>query len=118
MVSKGLASNKADLSHILQESVVHSNAPLNHSEICTIFDGMAALQTVENQAGARTFGEGSDLFLKYVALHVSGRCKNVEVVFDRYRENSVKDGTRAKIKHGIKNASREAWIVDWQVGQI
>ena len=71
---------------------MHSNTPLNHSEICTIFDGMAALQTLENQAGDRTFEEGSDLFLKYVALHVSERCKSVEVVFDRYRENSVKMG--------------------------
>ena len=63
------ASNKADLSHTLQEKIVQSNAPVNRSETCTIIDGMAAVQSMGNRAGPKTFGKWSDLFLKYVASH-------------------------------------------------
>lgn len=36
-------SNRALLSHLLQENVAQSYAPLNHSETCTIIDGMGSV---------------------------------------------------------------------------
>ena len=113
------ASNKADLSHILQEHTVQNNAPSNHTQNCTIIDGMAAVQSIGNRPGAKTFGEWCDIFLKYVASHFSERCSRVDVVFDRYLENSIKGGTRAKRKSGkdkgIKRNvdSRQQKIGNW-----
>lgn len=94
------ASSKSDLSHILQEHTVQNQAPLNHSKTCPIIDGMAAIQSMGNCPGAKTFRKWCDLFLKYVVSHFSNRCSRIDVVFDRYLENSIKGGTRAKCKSG------------------
>lgn len=91
-------SSKSDLSHILQENAVQNQAPLNHSQTCTIVDGMAAIQSMGNRSGAKTFEEWCDMFLKYAVSHFSDRCSRFDVVFDRYLENSIKGGTRAKRK--------------------
>lgn len=72
-----------------------------------------------NRAGAKTFGECSDLYLKYVVSHFSESCRRVDVIFGCYRENSIKGGTRTNRKHGkdkgIKRSvdSRGQKIGEW-----
>ena len=113
------ASGKSDLSKILQENVCQSQAPISQNETCTITDGMAAIQSLANASAAKTFGEWCDKFSAYVTSHFSDKCTRVDVVFDRYLKNSIKEGTRSKRKGGKSRGirrnveSREQRIGDW-----
>ena len=113
------ASGKSDLSKILQENVSQSQHPVNQSETCTIIDGMAAIQSLANAFGAKTFGEWCDKLSAYVTSHFSENCSRVDIVFDRYLPNSIKGGTRRKRKGGKRKGirrnveSQEQRIGDW-----
>ena len=113
------ASGKSDLGKILQENVSQSQPPISNRETCTIIDGMAAIQSLGNASGAKTFGEWCDKFSAYVTSNFSEKCTRVDVVFDRYLPNSIKGGTRRKRKGGKSKGirrtveSREQRIGDW-----
>jgi len=87
--------------------------------MCTISEEMAAVQSMGNRAGAKTFGEWCDLFLKYVVSHVSRGCSRVGVFFDQYQQNSNKGGSSAQRTSekdkGIKRSvdGREQEIGNW-----
>lgn len=68
------ASSKADLSNILQNNESQSQVPSNLDKTCTIIDAMAAVQSLANRSGAKTFGEWCDNFLKYIVSKFSARC--------------------------------------------
>ena len=72
--------------------------PISRSQTFTIIDGMAAVQSLTNSSGAKTFGEWSDRFLRHVTSHFSDSSTKVDVLFDRYVKNSIKGGTRDKRK--------------------
>ena len=91
-------AGKSDLGTILQGNVCKSQMPISRSQTCTIIDGMAAVQSLANSSGAKTFGEWSDRFLRHVTSHFSDSCTRVDVLFDRYVKNSIKGGTRDKRK--------------------
>ncbi|PFX25959.1 uncharacterized protein LOC111329635 [Stylophora pistillata] len=80
---------------------------------------MATVQSLGYTTGAKTFGEWSTNFTAFVVSHFSGKCTRVDVVFDRYNPNSIKEVTRAKRKKGknkgiTRNAeSREQRIGNW-----
>ena len=101
------ASSKADLSNILQENVAQTHTPSNQDKTCTIIDGMAAVQSLAIRSGAKTFGEWCDNFLKHIVSHFSSSCTRVDVVFDRYLDNSIKGGTRTKRKGGKQKGIRK-----------
>ena len=52
-----LASSKSDLGNILQKDVNQSQPPISHHKKCTIIDYMAAVQSLGNTTGAKSFGE-------------------------------------------------------------
>ena len=80
---------------------------------------MAAVQSLGNTTGAKSFGEWSDNFTAFVVSHFSDKCTRVDVVFDRYLPNSIKGVTRAKQKRGKSKGirrdveSRERRIGNW-----
>ena len=88
-----LASSKSDLGNILQKNVIQSQPPISHHKTCTIIDGMAAVQSLGNTTGAKSFGDWSDNFTAFVVSHFSDKCTRVDVVFDRYLPNSIKGVT-------------------------
>ena len=94
--------------------------PISRSQICTIIDGMAAVQSVANSSGAKTFEERSDRFLRLVTSHFSDSCTRVDVLFDGYVKNSIKGGTRDKRKEkkssGIRRNvdNRDQRIGKWE----
>ena len=100
------ASSKAELSNILQNNESQSQVPINLDKTCCIIDAMAAVQSLANRSGAKTFSEWCDNFLKYIVSKFSASCTRVDVVFDRYLDNSIKGGTRAKREGGTR-AKRE-----------
>ena len=91
-------AGKSDLGTILQGNVCKSQMPISRSQTSTTIDGMAAVQSLANSSGAKTFGEWSDRFLRHVTSHFSESCTRVDVLFDRYVKNSIKGGTRDKSK--------------------
>ena len=88
------SSGKSDLGNILQQNVHQTQPPVSQYETCTIIDGMAAVQSLGNSPGSKTFGQWSDSFTAYVSSHFSDNCTRVDVVFDRYVQNSIKGGAR------------------------
>ena len=68
---------------------------------------MAAVQSLGNSAGAKTFGEWCDNFTKFVTSHFTERCTRVDLVFDQYTPNSIKGSTRMKRKGGKKKGIRK-----------
>ena len=91
-------AEKSDLGTILQENVCKSQMLISRSQTCTIIDGMAAVQSLTNSSGAKTFGEWSDRFLRHVTSHFSDSSTRVDVLFYRYVKSSIKGGTRDKRK--------------------
>ena len=75
--------------------------PEDANDTCTIIDGMASVQALENRGKSATFGKWCDKFQSYVLSHFSDKCTRVDIVFDRYLDNSIKGGTRTKRK-GVK----------------
>ena len=65
---------------------------VSESETCTIIDGMAAIQSLANASGAKTFGEWCDKFSAYATSYFSEKCTRVDFVFDRYLPSSTKGG--------------------------
>jgi len=62
---------------------------------CLVIDGQALVISLGKPAGITNFGELADAFVKLV-MHV-GRCfDRIDVTFDRYRDTSIKAGTRTK----------------------
>lgn len=114
-----LATGKSDLGSILQENVSQSQPPQNQAKTCTIIDGMAAVQSLGNSAGAKTFGEYCDKFTNFVTSHFSEKCTRVDLVFDQYIPNSIKESARLKRKGGKTKGirkdveSREQRIGSW-----
>ena len=107
------ASSKGDLSNILQENVAQTHTPSNQDKTCTIIDGMAAVQSLANRCGAKTFGEWCDNFLKYIVSHFSSSCTRVDVVFDRYLD----EAQRRKAERDSKKCGEQR-AKDWQMGKI
>ena len=113
------SSGKSDLGNILQQNVHQTQPPVSQYETCTIIDGMAAVQSLGNSPGSKTFGQWSDSFTAYVSSHFSDNCTRVDVVFDRYVQNSIKGGAREKRKDGKSKGirrdveSREQRIANW-----
>ena len=54
------------------------------------------VQAMGKPAGSKTFGDLSDAFSDAVFNNFCEKCTRVDVVFDRYRKESIKSGTRAK----------------------
>ena len=57
-------------------------------------DGQFLVQSLKNQ-GLRTFGGYADMYVG-VVLRKGVRFRRIDVVFDRYRTQSIKSGTRKK----------------------
>jgi hypothetical protein len=61
---------------------------------CCIIDGMALVQSIGKPQGSTTFGDLAAVFTKAVLGHFSQNCTRIDVVFDHYRQDSIKAGTR------------------------
>ena len=70
--------------------------PTTELKTCTIIYGQAMAQAMGKPAGSKTYGDLSDAFNDAVFNHFCERSTRVDVVFDRYRKESIKSGTRAK----------------------
>ena len=65
---------------------------------CYIIDAMGVVQALGKPSKAKTFGDLADSFVKLVLQNFSEHTTRIDVVFDSYKNNSIKSATRAKRK--------------------
>ena len=68
---------------------------------CLLIDGQALVMAHGKPPGMKTFGDFANIFAETV-FKMGAKYQRIEVVFDRYRDESIKSGTRIKRKqrHG------------------
>ena len=62
---------------------------------CLLIDGLALVSAIGRPSGAQTFGDFADSFQTTV-IQAGSRYQQIHVIFDRYREDSIKSGTRER----------------------
>ena len=82
---------------VLQKRLLHNiycpdNIDLHGEPSCLIIDGQALVVSL-GKASCGNFGELADHFIKSILWH--GKiCDRIDIVFDRYRDSSIKENTR------------------------
>ena len=62
-----------------------------------VIDGHALIQSLGKPKDSVTFGDYAEVFIKAATRHFNNPgVKRIDVVFDRYKENSIKTPTRMK----------------------
>ena len=86
--------DKSVLAEILTADIAcPATIDLHDRSACLVIDGQARVVAIGKPAEANTFGDLGDVFVKSV-LHSGALYGRIDVVFDRYREESIKAGTR------------------------
>ena len=81
-------------------------------------DGMATIHSLGNRIGAKTLGEWADCVADYVSNLFSPSCTRVDLVFDRYNQNTIKSARRKRtegrkaIRRNVQ--SRSQCIGQWE----
>ena len=88
--------NKALLGDILTSGIeCPSSINIDNKTACLLLDGQARVIAIGKPAGAKTFGDLADVFTN--SIFQSGTLyKRIDVIFDRYRDESIKEATRHK----------------------
>ena len=99
------SGDKAVLQKKLLEGInCPENISLNGEMACLIIDGQALVCALRKPKGIKTFGQLADIFVHSV-LSQGHQYARIDVVFDRYRVNSIKENTRnrrTKTKKAIR----------------
>lgn len=107
-----LLADKPPLAHLLGDSCATDILPQPVARTCTIIDAMGLINAKGNKSGkATTFGKLADTITQSVFEHFSETCPRVDVIFDSYRQNSVKQGTRDARSLGTRQIRR---VIDQQ----
>uniref|UniRef100_UPI00358E9C5E uncharacterized protein n=1 Tax=Myxine glutinosa TaxID=7769 RepID=UPI00358E9C5E len=94
---------KSDLLQCLEDLVPHSDdADHTTSEVDMVIIDGAAIANVITPGTSETFNEYSKEFMIYVRRQFTGSVCRVDVVFDVYREDSLKAAARKKRGKGIR----------------
>ena len=90
---------KSALLAVLEDDVaVSARLPVQTEgqSTCLIIDGMALIQMLKT-GGSNTFGDQSLMYFKAItAFFEQYKCSRVDIVFDSYRDMSIKAGEREK----------------------
>lgn len=88
--------NKSVLVNKLTEDIVCPEAiELPDSPSCLIIDGQALVVALGKPDHAVTFGDLADTFVKAV-LKAGSKYQRIDIVFDRYRQETIKGATRTR----------------------
>jgi hypothetical protein len=85
--------NKALLVEELTTGIDCPQSVMLEGTSCLIVDGQAQVNILGKPKEASTFGQLADIFVQSV-LRMGQNYDRIDVVFDRYRETSIKSGTR------------------------
>jgi hypothetical protein len=87
-------TEKAALCHVLCNDYVKDHLPETEEPTCVIVDGIAVVQGLGKPSNATTFGDLTDCFCDRVTSNLKGAQTTLDIVFDDYRNNSIKSETR------------------------
>uniref|UniRef100_UPI00358E4F58 protocadherin-15 n=1 Tax=Myxine glutinosa TaxID=7769 RepID=UPI00358E4F58 len=91
------STNKSVLAKILTQKVqTPANVTLDEPS-CLVIDGQALVMALGKSTDIRTFGDYADTFANIV-FRMGEKYQRIDVVFDRYQDESIKAGTRIKRK--------------------
>ncbi|KAK5894619.1 hypothetical protein CesoFtcFv8_011293 [Champsocephalus esox] len=100
------STNKSVLANILTKHVqTPADVPLQEPS-CLASDGQALVMALGKPPDTTTFGDYANKFAETV-LKMGEKYQRVDVVFDRYRDKSIKTGTRRKRKQRHRPVRRE-----------
>ena len=98
---------KSDLLHCL-ESTLETETGLLPDTDATILDGAAVVNFLKPLA-AKTFDDyAQNVFVPYIKGQLQSASR-VDIVWDRYFENSLKSQTRSKCEKGSQSISKFTW---------
>ena len=100
------STNKSVLANILTRHVqTPADVPLQGPS-CLVIDGQALVMALGKPPDTTTFGDYANKFTDTV-LKMGAKYQRVDVVFDRYHDESIKTGTRVKRKQRHRPVRRE-----------
>lgn len=67
----------------------------HQNKTCYIFDGMSVVQALGRPSRCKTFDEYAAIFSS-VVFKIENEVQRIDVVFDHYKSNSIKNTTRRK----------------------
>ena len=88
-------TQKSALGQILEAGTSVEKLPASDINTCTIIDGQALVQATGKPKSANTFGDLAQIFSSTCLSYMKKPCTRVDVVFDRYENDSIKAGTRS-----------------------
>ncbi len=88
--------NKSVLADLITEGIdCPETIELHDNSSCLIIDGQALVVAIGRPTTATNFGDLADVFVKSV-LQTGSKYQRIDIVFDRYRNMSIKSSTRAR----------------------
>ena len=88
--------NKSILEDVLiQDTDCPDRIQLHDTSSCLIIDGQALLVALGKPPGAVNFGDLADIFVETI-LRKGSQYQRIDIVFDRYREQTIKGTTRKR----------------------
>ena len=99
-------TDKASLAHILCDKHEKDALPRTDEKTCVLIDAMAVVQGIGKPADCTIFGDLAECFCKSILSHFSGSCTRVDVIFDTYRQHTIKVGTQVSRSSGKKKIHR------------
>ena len=100
------ATNKSVLANILTQQVETSANVAIDEASCLLIDGQALVMALGKPPGIKTFGDIANIFTETV-FKMGAKYQRIDVVFDRYRDESIKSGTRVKRKQSHRPVRRK-----------
>ena len=95
------SGNKSGLLDVLTKDIVCPPSIVLDQPSTLIIDGQARVVAIGKPPNCKTFGELGDVFVESV-LKSGHQYRRIDVVFDRYRPESIKSDTRAKRSKGTR----------------
>ena len=82
--------------HLEKGDLSMTSLPASDTPTCTIVDGMALIQAMGKAKEIKTFGEYAENFVRAINNNFQSPFTRVDIVFDCYKEYSIKDAARKR----------------------
>jgi hypothetical protein len=100
-------TTKSQLVDLLTDgTAIQNKLPTNKTKTCLLVDAPALIQAIGKPDNAKTFGDLGDAFSSNIFSRFGSVYSRVDVIFDRYLEDSIKAGTRTQRTGKIRPVRR------------
>lgn len=111
-------TTKAELADILVEQTdIMQILPNFEGRTCLLVDGPALIQAIGKPDNVVTFGDLAQIFIQNILSKFRSGYTRIDVLFDRYLDTSIKDGTRNTRRGSCQTIKRRIDSVTVKVPQ-